>query len=192
MNKQLQKAMDLAAYTGDKIIVIDENNDRATVLLSLDEYEKMVIGENRIKSLKDDLTEDEWLDKINREITLGNGVDEEEDENEEEARIEDDFLPSENDFEEAVKEPTEETVEDLPIVAEEVTDETPEVKESEPESEENLYYYEEVPAVPEVQSKEESKDEDKGGSFTSVGEELKNRHNWEIPKNIKSGAQEVK
>jgi hypothetical protein len=187
MNKQLQKAIELAAYTGDKIIVIDENNDRGTVLISLDEYERMMLGEDKIKNIEDDLTGDDWLDKINREITLGKGVDEEEDGSEEEARIEDDFLPSENVFSDIAP-----VKEDEPI-AEEI-EELPEVKESEPESEENLYYYEEPPAMPVVEESKESSgsvDEEKK-DFTSVADELKNRHNWEIPKNIKSGAQEVK
>ena len=188
MKKQLQKAIDLAAYTGDKIIVVDENNDRGTVLMSLDEYERMVVGENKIKSFEDDLTDDEWLDKINREITLGDSASEDESENEEVARIEDDFLTSEKD-----SEPIDD-VADIPSF-ETSADSAGAVEEEEsPETDENLYYYEEPPLAQATETKDEevedSAKEDK--AFTSVGEELKNRHNWEIPKNIKNGAQEVK
>ncbi len=196
MNKQLQKAIDLAAYTGDKIIVVDENNDRSTVLMSLDEYEKMLFGENKTKNPDNDLTDNNWLDKINREITLGDSVNIDEVESEEEARIEDDFLPSENNFSDTVSNPIDEVniEESIPDIELEKKDVMPDVDASEindePEGEENLYYYEEAPEVPAVEASEAATKE--GDSFTSVGDELKNRHNWEIPKNIKSGAQEVK
>lgn len=196
MNKQLQKAIDLAAYTGDKIIVVDENNDRSTVLMSLDEYEKMLFGENKTKNPDNDLTDNNWLDKINREITLGDSVNIDEVESEEEARIEDDFLPSENNFSDTVSNPIDEVniEESIPDIELEKKDVMPDVDASEindePEGEENLYYYEEAPEVPAVEVSEAATKE--GDSFTSVGDELKNRHNWEIPKNIKSGAQEVK
>lgn len=64
---QLQKAFDLSKKTGDRLIVFDSaRSSEAYVIVSLDEYEKIIIGHNEIR----DLTEDELLDKINRDIAI--------------------------------------------------------------------------------------------------------------------------
>lgn len=189
MRKQLQRAIDLASYTGDKIIFVDEKNDESLVVMGLDEYEKMVFGENKEKTEVENLTEEELLDKINREITLWKSVNEEDEEIEEEAQLDEGFLLSQNEKEVEIEPEEEEKDKELEKEAE--------------DEEENLYYYEEAPAVPAAEAQEnkeaieeeateepEEKEEEKG--FVSVGEELKNRNHWEIPKNIKNGAQEVK
>ena len=67
MPNQLQKAINLAKKTGDRLIVFDAvQSDNAYVVLSLDEYEKLVIGRSEVRNL----TEDELLDKINRDIAI--------------------------------------------------------------------------------------------------------------------------
>lgn len=64
---QLQKAFDLSKKTGDRLIVFDSSkSNEAYVIMNLDEYEKIIIGHSEIKGL----TEDELLDKINRDIAI--------------------------------------------------------------------------------------------------------------------------
>jgi len=67
MQNQLQKAINLAKKTGDRLLVFDfKYSDSAYVVMSLDEYEKLAIGRNEVRNL----TEDELLDKINRDIAV--------------------------------------------------------------------------------------------------------------------------
>ncbi len=67
MQNQLQKAINLAKKTGDRLIVYDmSNGEDAYVVMGIDEYEKLVTGSVAVK----DLTEDELLDKINRDIAV--------------------------------------------------------------------------------------------------------------------------
>lgn len=67
MSNQLQKAIKLAKKTGDRIIIFDSaKTDSAYVIMSLDEYEKLIIGGSEVRGL----TEDELLDKINRDIAI--------------------------------------------------------------------------------------------------------------------------
>jgi len=67
MNKQLRKAINLAKKTGDRLIVYDSSNQEDTfVVMLLDEYEKMVTTRSEVRGL----TEDELLDKINRDIAI--------------------------------------------------------------------------------------------------------------------------
>lgn len=67
MQNQLQKAINLAKKTGDRLIVYDmSQNSEAYVVMGLDDYEKLATGHNEVKSL----TEDELLDKINRDIAV--------------------------------------------------------------------------------------------------------------------------
>ncbi len=79
MNNQLQKAIRIIKKTGDRLIVINENNNDSYVIMNLDEYEGIVraLPESRrggdvIK--KDEnisvLTEEKLVDKINRDIAL--------------------------------------------------------------------------------------------------------------------------
>jgi hypothetical protein len=65
MLNQLEKALNLAKKTGDRLIVFDQlKTDHALVILGLDDYEKLALkGED-----KSDLTEDDLLDTINRNI----------------------------------------------------------------------------------------------------------------------------
>ncbi|MDD4332741.1 MAG: hypothetical protein PHT51_01375 [Patescibacteria group bacterium] len=67
MQNQLEKAISLVKKTGDRIIVVNgANTDDIFVVISLDEYEKLTIGKSEVRGL----TEDELLDKINRDIAI--------------------------------------------------------------------------------------------------------------------------
>jgi hypothetical protein len=68
MQSQLERAINLSAKTGDKIIVIDKFNDRSSVVMSIDDYEKLLKGQNKRNKIVTNLTEDELLDKINHDI----------------------------------------------------------------------------------------------------------------------------
>lgn len=63
--KQMDKVLDLAAKTGDKVIVMSDNHD-PYVLMTVKEYESLLHGSSSVK----DLSEDELLDKINRDIAI--------------------------------------------------------------------------------------------------------------------------
>ncbi len=67
MYKQLQKAINLARKTGDRLIVYDmQDDDSAFAVMSLDEYEKLTVEKSHVHGL----TEDELIDKINRDISI--------------------------------------------------------------------------------------------------------------------------
>lgn len=67
MRNQLQKAINLAKKTGDRLIIFDNlASDNGYVVMSLDEYEKILSPRQEIISL----TEEELLDKINRDIAI--------------------------------------------------------------------------------------------------------------------------
>jgi hypothetical protein len=68
MRSQLERAINLSAKTGDKIIVIDEFNDRSSVVMNLDDYERLLRGQNKRNKIVANLTEEELLDKINHDI----------------------------------------------------------------------------------------------------------------------------
>ena len=57
---------DLVKMTGDRFIVVDKNGDTAYVAMTLEEYRKLYGYKKRIA----DLTENELLDKINRDIAV--------------------------------------------------------------------------------------------------------------------------
>ncbi|MBU4332680.1 type II toxin-antitoxin system Phd/YefM family antitoxin [Patescibacteria group bacterium] len=65
MDDQLQQITDLIEKTGDKAIVLKENKP-AYVLMTLKDYERLILGKYEVKGL----TEEELLDKINREIAV--------------------------------------------------------------------------------------------------------------------------
>lgn len=67
MQNELQRVINLAKKTGDRVIVFDYNKPENTyVVMGLDEYEKLVIGKHEVRGL----TEDGLLDKINRDIAI--------------------------------------------------------------------------------------------------------------------------
>jgi hypothetical protein len=67
MKDQLQRAMNIARKTGDRLIIFDTaRTNEAFVVMSLDEYEKKVFSSPEMDV--SDLTENELLDKINGDI----------------------------------------------------------------------------------------------------------------------------
>jgi hypothetical protein len=68
MHKQFEKALDLVRKNNDRLILynVQDDND-AHVVMSLDEYDRLTTGQSReVKGL----TEDELVDKINRDIAV--------------------------------------------------------------------------------------------------------------------------
>jgi RNA-splicing ligase RtcB len=67
MQHQLQKAINLSKKTGDRIIVFDgQKPDNIFVVMPLNDYENLVLGKSEVRGL----TENELLDKINRDIAI--------------------------------------------------------------------------------------------------------------------------
>ena len=63
----MQKAINLAKKTGDRLIVFDSSKpDSVFVVMSLKDYENLILGKSEVRGL----TEDELLDKINRDIAI--------------------------------------------------------------------------------------------------------------------------
>jgi len=85
---QLQQVIDLIEKTGDKAIVLDGNKP-AYVLMGLGDYERLILGKSEVQGL----TEDELLDKINREIAVWKS------EQEKIKEIEDEYSGLEKDWE---------------------------------------------------------------------------------------------
>jgi len=76
MQNQLEKAINLCKKTGDRLIVFDSlASQNPFVVMNLDEYEKMVLNRSEVRGL----TEDELLDKINRDIAIWKSEQESED-----------------------------------------------------------------------------------------------------------------
>ena len=63
LSKNLQRVLDLIKKTGDKVVVFSDSGD-PYVVMDFTEYEKSTLIENNLANL----TEDELLDKINRDI----------------------------------------------------------------------------------------------------------------------------
>lgn len=66
MDRGLEKITTLIAKTGDRCIVLDAAGNPAYVIMRLADYEKMVVGTADVSGL----SEDELLEKINRDIAL--------------------------------------------------------------------------------------------------------------------------
>src|SRR3989338_550977 len=62
----LGKVFSLINKTGDRCIVLSEEHNEAYAVMSLVEYERLTIGKSEVASL----TEDELLDRINRDIAV--------------------------------------------------------------------------------------------------------------------------
>ncbi|PLX26365.1 hypothetical protein C0580_00220 [Candidatus Parcubacteria bacterium] len=63
--KQMDRVLDLAAKTGDKVIVMSDNHD-PYVVMTVKEYEALLHNSSTVGNL----TEEQLLDKINRDIAL--------------------------------------------------------------------------------------------------------------------------
>ena len=67
MQNQLQKAINLAKKTGDKLIIYDiAKPDNTYVIMSLNQYEDIVVEKSEVRGL----TEEELIDKINRDVAI--------------------------------------------------------------------------------------------------------------------------
>ena len=67
MQNQLQKAINLAKKTGDKLIIYDITKpDNTYVIMSLNQYEDIVVEKSEVRGL----TEEELIDKINRDVAI--------------------------------------------------------------------------------------------------------------------------
>jgi len=67
MQDNFRRAINLAKKTGDKLLVFDSSRpEDVYVVMSLNDYENLVMS----KSLVHGLTEDQLLDKINRDIAI--------------------------------------------------------------------------------------------------------------------------
>jgi hypothetical protein len=64
----IDKIINLIKKTGDKCIIIDQKSEDALVILTFEEYEKLKLSGGKPDEKL--LTENEWLDKINRDIAL--------------------------------------------------------------------------------------------------------------------------
>ncbi|HLD28037.1 MAG TPA: hypothetical protein VJB67_00300 [Patescibacteria group bacterium] len=62
----LEKIVNLLKKTGDKAIILDQNGNPCYVIMTLPDYENLVLGHSGVMGL----TEDELLAKINREIEI--------------------------------------------------------------------------------------------------------------------------
>jgi hypothetical protein len=196
MRSQLERAINLAAVTGDKIIIVDKENDRSLAVMNLDEYEKLLNGESKRNKKIDNLTEEDLLDKINHDIIswkdareekffLENSETDSEDDLDDEEGDDLDFSGALSDGDE-----DDDVFPDFiapscdsegNIISEEADSESE--KKSAEESaaeEENLYYYNEP---------ERAETEKEPSGFTSIKDELKkNRKTWEIPEEAKKRA----
>jgi len=158
MQNPLQKAIRLAKITGDKIIVIDSAKpEDAFVVMELEEYEEFVLGQSEIRSL----TEEELLDKINRDVAIWKSENEE--------GLEKDLSPEREKEKESKAELAEEN---LYYYQEPEPAFTP----SDLEEEKN---------------DDKEKDFDDEGYGFSKSEENKTKNYWQIPSKVKKSAEEV-
>lgn len=178
MQNQLQKAINLAKITGDKIIVIDSlKPDSAFVVMRLDEYEKFVLGHNELRSL----TEEELLDRINRDIAIWKSENDEKIEgnkeflNERKEKISPFFRK--NWAEKNNRDDFDEDDDDVLFNEDE-------------EEDEDMYYYKDPSSEMELEDGPEEDDYYLPGKGMDKDKNKFGNH-WEIPPSIKSSAEEV-
>lgn len=102
MSQRLEKLINLSRKTGDRIIVFDpQKSDDGYIIMPVEDYEKIVIGKNEVRGL----TENEMLDKINRDIAVwkSDGKFDMETENEDHEDIEEWKDLEEYDYEKSMK-----------------------------------------------------------------------------------------
>lgn len=61
---QLDKLMNLLKRTGDRLAVLDKDNDNVLMMMSIEEYERLLSG----NEAWEELDEGEMLDKVERDI----------------------------------------------------------------------------------------------------------------------------
>lgn len=95
----LKKALELIQKTGDRCIILTEAGEEAFVVMSLAEYERLALRKSDVAAL----TEDELLDKINRDIAVWKSQqeeDQEEDNQEEKWEDSEDLEEKDEDWDE--------------------------------------------------------------------------------------------
>lgn len=66
MSENLEKIINLIKKTGDKAIILDAQGDPSYVIMTVPDYERLMLGKSEVLGL----TEQELLDKINRDINF--------------------------------------------------------------------------------------------------------------------------
>lgn len=91
MMDKLNKALQIARKSGDKVIVVDSANPEAEafVVMNLKDYEGIIAEKNEKNAPVGDLTEQQLIDKINRDIALWKSENPQEEIEEEELGIRD-------------------------------------------------------------------------------------------------------
>lgn len=182
---KIKKAINLVRKTGDKIVLFEEAENDGVVIMSIEEYEKLVggkadsyAGQMALGQEDEDignLTEQELIDKINRNIAAWQNHNQDQ---LDECKMIESFLGDDWEEEDELEEATEDE-----------------------ETEDNMYYYSEDnffhPFAAANQEKEEaaegsSEEKPKQEEEAGIEQEQKDRRgNWEIPVNIKKNAEEV-
>ncbi len=205
MQSQLEKAINLSKKTGDRVIVVDKYNENDIfVVMSLDEYEKIISqGLNRNSETRG-LTEGELIDKINRDIAnwksdqrdLNNNLEFDdfysEDSGDNESDIEDDNLYYYGEEDDGVG---------ISDIMNEDYDFSFKDSDKDSGKEEDLEKYEDkhesdiksVKDIVEDRYNFDFQDENKkGDSLVSPAQERKVKKSlWKIPSSVKKGAEEV-
>ena len=83
----LDQIIKLINRTGDRIVVIDKNAASTFVVMGIRDYERLVLTRDKVK----DLTENELLNKINRDVAIWKASQEEEENEEEISFIDNNF-----------------------------------------------------------------------------------------------------
>jgi len=65
-NTQLNQVIRLVRRTGDRVVIMDNESEEVMVLLNMNSYEKLLSGTQMVEKL----TEEELLEKINRDIAV--------------------------------------------------------------------------------------------------------------------------
>ncbi|MFH1225858.1 MAG: hypothetical protein V1684_01050 [bacterium] len=88
MEEQFNKIIGLIRQTGDKCIVLNQLGE-AYVVMALKDYENLILGRSEVR----DLTEEELLDKMNRDIAIWRASQEQESEKDLEETLAEQFNP---------------------------------------------------------------------------------------------------
>ncbi len=109
MDEQFNKIIGLIRQTGDKCIVLNQLGE-AYVVMALKDYEKLILGRSEVR----DLTEEELLAKINRDIAIWRSSQEQESEKDIEEALAEQFEP--------VRQPAEQPMDNETPIAEVLND----------------------------------------------------------------------
>jgi hypothetical protein len=181
MNDSLKKAFSLAKKTGDRVIVVDNDSETdAFVVMNIDEYEKILSYKETYSREIKGLTEDQLIDKINRDIALWKNEQQEED-GEIDIPEEDEILEEENMY--YYSEPEWNYPFSYPEEDEkgELEGDKDEKEVNEPEEKESIFEKFNREQKEHSREKKDRKSKDWAG-----------KNDWKIPFDVKAGADEVK